>query len=128
MRRLLPLLSLLALALWLPASQHCALEQAGVFATTCKDHGTARSPADKDGCSAFEDAAYKPTSSGLKIPAPSLLACACFLCLQASRLQMFPERVELPVESFQQAESRVATWHFVRRAAPLPGAPSLLLA
>lgn len=128
MRRLLPLLSLLALALWLPASQHCALEQAGVFATTCQDHGPARSSADKDGCSAFEDTAYKPTSSGLKVPAPSLLACACFLCLQESLLPTFSDRVVLPAESVQRAESRVATWHFVRRAAPLPGAPSAVIA
>ena len=128
MRRLLPLLSLLALALWLPASQHCALEQAGVFATTCQDHGPVRSSADKDGCSAFEDTAYKPTSSGLKVPAPSLLACACFLCLQPLPLQVIPGRVALSVELTQLAESRVATWHFVRRAAPLPGAPSAVIA
>ena len=49
MRRFLPLLSLLLLATWLPATEHCALEAAGFFAETCPD-GCAGTPGEKPVC------------------------------------------------------------------------------
>lgn len=127
MRRLLPFFSLLALALWLPATQHCALEQAGLIANTCPDHFSEGSSLDKDGCSSVESAAYKPAGNTFKVPAPSLLACVCFLCLQPAPL-VSVEGSQLPGELVQRSESRIAAWHFVRRAAPLPGAPSAVIA
>lgn len=126
MRRLLPVISLLLLALWLPATQHCALEDTGLVAQTCQDN-CAGGNSEKDGCRIVEDGAYKPATNILKAPAPSLLACVCFLCLQPAP-QVLADGQFLPGEQVQRSESRIAAWHFVRRAAPLPGAPSAAIA
>lgn len=127
MRRLLPVISLLLLALWLPATQHCALEEVGLFAQTCQDSCATGGNSEKDGCSTVEDGAYKPATDIFKVPAPSLLTCVCFLCLHPAP-QVLSDGPLLPGELVQRSESRIAAWHFVRRSAPLPGAPSLLVA
>lgn len=128
MRKLSAIFVYLTLALWLPATQHCALELVGIFANTCSDHDATGQSSDKDGCGTVENGAYKPAGDMLKVPAPSILLCLSFLCLHLPLPEAQDEQLILPAESFQQSERRVATWHFVRRAAPLPGAPSLILA
>ncbi|MBS0163996.1 MAG: hypothetical protein JSS48_15690 [Nitrospira sp.] len=127
MVRISKFLSVLLLALWLPATQHCALEAAGALITTCADHCTTGEPTGKDACGSIEDGSYRLAGDTLKVPAPDLFACACFLCLH---LEAWPSDNSLSQTG--DASSRVdvwlSTWQFVRRAAPLPGAPSPLVA
>lgn len=127
MVRVSQFMAVLLLALWLPATQHCALEAVGALATTCADHCTTGESTGKDACGSLEDGSYKPSTVTSKVTAPSLFACACFLSLHLE-LCATDESQALPGEAFGQAKAWISSWQFVRRAAPLPGAPSLLLA
>lgn len=128
MRRMLPLLSLFTLAIWLTATQHCALEQANVLKNTCLANCATGQAGHNDGCSTVEGYSYKLSGNTLKAPAPGLVQCMCFLCLHRAALEGLSEQSFSISDSSQQARNWIASWHFVRRGAPLPGAPSLLLA
>lgn len=128
MRRMLPLLSLFTLAIWLTASQHCALEQANVLESVCSDHCGAGQAVHNDGCGTVEDASYKPSGRSLRLPAPNLVQCLGLLCLHRAALERPIERSPSIGDSSRRAENWIASWHFVRRGAPLPGAPSFYLA
>jgi hypothetical protein len=125
--RLTKLAALLLVAFWLPATQHCALEAAGMLSTTCLDHCDAAESSGKDGCGSIENGSYKPTGNTLKVAAPQLLTCLCFLCLHLEPKAPDGSR-SLIGGALRQADAWIPTWQFVRRAAPLPGAPSLFLA
>ena len=128
MRRLLPFLSLLLLALWLPATEHCDLEAMGLFGTTCSDNCTPGKQCANDHCGAVESGDYRHSVDTLKAPMPDLLACACYLCSHLVNLEAARALVILPGESFDRPRDWIATWHFVRRAAPAPRAPSAVIA
>jgi len=127
MRRMLPLLSLFTLAIWLTATQHCTLEQANVLKNTCPANCATGQAGHNDVCSSVEGDSYKLSSSTLKVPAPNLVQCMCFLCLHRAAVEEQSEQSFSIGDSSQQARNWIASWHFVRRGAPLPGAPSLLL-
>lgn len=127
MRRFLPLLSLLLLATWLPATEHCALEAAGFFAETCPD-GCAGTPGEKDGCDTVENGAYKLSGDTLKVPAPDLFVCVCQLCLHQIQLDATRELVPSSAALYARPRDWVPSWQFVRRAAPPSRAPTLLCA
>jgi hypothetical protein len=128
MRRLLPFLSLLLLAAWLPAAEHCALEAMGVFGKTCSDNCVPGQPCSKDGCGTVETGAYKASVDTLKAPLPDLLACVCYLCSHLVLSDAARVSVILPGESFDRPRDWASTWQFVRRAAPLSRAPTRLRA
>lgn len=128
MRRLVPLFSLLLAVFWLPATEHCALEAMGLFGNTCADNCAPGQPCSKDDCGTVESGAYKPSVDTLKAPLPDLLACVCFLCSHLIQSDAARAPAILPGESFDRPRDWVSTWHFVRRAAPSPRAPSLSLA
>ena len=127
MRRLLPLLSLLLLATWLPATEHCALEAAGFLAETCPD-GCAATPGEKDSCDTVENGAYKLSGDTLKVPAPDLFTCACNFCWIQIQLDAKRELVPPSGALFERPHDWVSSWQFVRRAAPPSRAPTLLCA
>jgi hypothetical protein len=127
MRRLLPLLSLLLLAMWLPATEHCALEAAGLIKETCPE-GCASTTEAKDGCDSVENGAYKLSGDALKIPAPYLFVCACHFCLVQIQLDATRELVPPSGALFERPHDWVSSWQFVRRAAPPSRAPTLLCA
>lgn len=127
MRRLLPLLSLLLLATWLPATEHCALEAAGVFAQTCPD-GCSSTSDEKVGCDTVENGDYKLSGETLRVPAPDLFVCVCHLCLQQIQLDATRELVPPSGALFERPHDWVSSWQFVRRAAPPSRAPTLLCA
>ena len=128
MRRLLPLLSLLLLAVWLPATQHCVLDAAGVITKSCSDNPGVGENHAKDACVTVESSAYKASADTLKVSAPDLVAVICFLCLQREPAATPPPSVILPAGSLDRPRDWVSTWQFVQRAAPSPRAPSLTLA
>ncbi|MBL9188411.1 MAG: hypothetical protein JNK23_13075 [Opitutaceae bacterium] len=127
MRRLLPVLGVILAAMWLPATEHCVWEAAGVLAEACPD-GCVMDSTGKDGCDTVENGAYKPVGDTLKTPAPSLFVCACCLCLHQIRLDAAREHVAPPDALFERPLDWVPTWQFVQRAALSPRAPSLMVA
>jgi len=128
MHRLLRLLSLLLFTVWLPVTQHCGLEAAGLTAAQCSTECSLGQPCTKDGCAVVERASYTSGTDAIKVPTPDLNACACFLCSHLVNLETATVSAILPGESFARPRDWVLTWHFVRRAAPAPRAPSLAVA
>ncbi len=124
MSRLFPLVALLLLAVWLPATQHCALEAAGLLTSTCADDCTneANQP---DGCAAVEDGLYKPASSLTKVGAPNFHLGARGRCLACVEKQILFLHARAPHMAVELPRDWVPTWQFVRRAAPPSRAPSL---
>jgi hypothetical protein len=124
MARLSQFLALFLLALWLPATQHCALEAAEVLTDSC----TAPCANGTDNCGTIEDGAYKPSTTVMTAPAPALVADVSHL----GQALVLPAAASAPAFLAGAPASRapdwVLTWQFVRRAAPSPRAPSLLSA
>lgn len=127
--------ALLMLAVWLASSQHCGLEAAGIIAqdashgsphtatsSCCSDTGN---PCSHDGCNVVESGTINPAVSFLKAPAPSLVVCACFICLQLVAPDVSAEPT-LVAADLDRPKDWVPAWQFVRRAAPLSRAPSLI--
>ncbi|MCX6952180.1 MAG: hypothetical protein NTV51_08440 [Verrucomicrobia bacterium] len=127
MRRLQSLFCLLLLAIWLPTTEHCALEAAGLLGETLPD-GCAAAPGGNDSCDTVENGAYKPAGTALEIPAPQLFACVYGLWLQQIQRDAARELVPPPGALHERPHDWVSTWQFVQRAAPSPRAPSVFLA
>ncbi len=123
--------ALVLLALWLPATQHCGLEAAGLIGADgphVTHEGCAGSNFDHcthDGCNVVESGLVKFSNESIKVPSPTSVACACLLCLQ-----LFPPVLaiepNLAISESVSPEHWVPVWQFVRRAAPLSRAPSLV--
>ena len=118
--------AMVLLALWLPATMCCALEQAGVplFAQCCVDDtaGTApETPCTETGCCPLESAAYKIEQTAVRVVAPSALVLDALTTLFAGA-QNLPAVPVVPV--FVPPELPV-TWQFFFRTALPPRAPSL---
>lgn len=115
-------------ALWLPATQHCELEAIGLLqAHPTPDTGCCApgSGCHHDGCDIVENPTYQVSNHLMKVPVPDLTTCTCWLCLQLIAQQIAIERNELPRFAEEPGEW-VPSWHFERRAALSPRAPSLL--
>lgn len=117
------------LALWLPATQHCGLEAAGLIAAEAQHASPAQccdtsTRCAHDGCNVIENGLIKPASEA-KVLAPDLSGCLCFICLQLAQPGMLDESA-LVVADPNDPLDWVPIWQFMRRAAPLARAPSLL--
>lgn len=115
-------------ALWLPATQHCELEAIGLLeAHSTPDTGCCAtdSGCHHDGCELVENPTYQVSNNLAKVPAPELADCACWLCLQLVAQQSAAERYQLLAFAEESGEW-VPSWHFDRRAACSPRAPSQL--
>lgn len=125
------IVTLVLLALWLPTTQHCGLEAAGLIAAEVPhgaDAGCCQmggGPCTHDGCHVVESSLIKSSNELIKGPTPSLAACTCFLCLEFLPPVVAVEPL-LAVTASDSAEHWVPVWQFVRRAAPLSRAPSLV--
>ncbi len=128
MRRLFQMVCLLLIAVWLPATHHCALEAVGLFSQTCADNCANGENGPTDGCGTVEDGAYKPSIDLVKVPAPALLATVGHLCAFLAHVEPPCVTIISPGESFDRPRDWVSTWQFVRRAAPPSRAPTLSLA
>ena len=129
MRRFLPYISALLLALWLPVTQHCALEAAGWLALTCPDTcEKADAATTGDGCELVESGAYKATPDTLKVSAPALFVAFTEMFVEPVSGDPVGAPALLPDEAIERPREWVPTWHFVRRAAPAPRAPAVILA
>ena len=120
------MIALLLLALWLPATLHCDLEAAGIESMFgCHDHAVASQPqCPDDACHSIESLTYKLDSIILKAAPPV----AVFFCLPVTPPLAAPAHPSPPIiaETGQAPPEVARMWHFLTRAAPLPGAPSLI--
>jgi hypothetical protein len=125
------IITIVLLALWLPITQHCGLEAAGLIAqepahapaAKCCEKDT--DPCTHDGCQVIEGHLLKHSNDVVKVQMPTLAACTCFLCLQLLTPGLDAEPALTVVES-DRPQHWIPVWQFVRRAAPLSRAPSLL--
>jgi hypothetical protein len=129
---LLRFVSLVLLAVWLPATQHCELQAAGLIAAEIPHsedddcHGLGDGHCNHDGCDLVERSVIKSSNDTIKAPLPTLIDCAGFLggLLPRERIVV---REPTPIPALAAAaQSWVPLRHFVRRAAPLSRAPSHL--
>ncbi|WP_157772255.1 hypothetical protein [Lacunisphaera limnophila] len=125
------IIAIVLLALWLPTTQHCGLEAAGLIGAEVphgSDSGCCQvgsGPCTHDGCNVVESALIKSTNEVIKVPTPSLATCTCFLCLQLL-MPVLAVEPNLAVSDSEKPEHWVPVWQFVRRAAPLSRAPALV--
>ena len=119
-------LLVLLVALWLPATSHCALESAAIIASHCCDSDTHEAPAhdaSDDLCCGWERTLTASSATGaalLKAPAP---ACPFLLCYAAALFP--PPPPASPAAAAAHPADWLVTWQFVYRAAPPARAPSL---
>lgn len=123
----------LLLAIWLAATQHCGLEAAGLLANHSEDGSVPfccsnSGPCTQDGCTMVERGSFTPSNATVKVPTPLLNECVCLLCTHL----VIPVAASEPALEFEQGVGEplgwVPTWHFARRAAQPPRAPSLIQA
>lgn len=125
-------MALLLLTLWLPATLHCELENAGVFAPhiDCHHSDTCGSDHSKPTChgeshGSIEEDAYKSSFDTVKVPVPVLTTLSCLCRL----MEITPETII--VRRISPARSDVPpelapSWQFTLRAAPAPRSPGYL--
>ncbi len=132
MRRIRILFALLLALVWLPATVHCGLDAAGLFAhadSCCSDgdeHLPHQSKCGADGCDVVENGGYQVTGGYVKIPTP--LWQENLLTLIASVPALIEESELVAVEAVESPPEMKRTWHIVSRAALSPRAPSLTVA
>lgn len=114
---------MLLLAAWLPASQHCGLEIAGLLPETgaCHDGHHADQAHATDSCSLIEEGTYQASSIILKVTEPAPL-CECLLHLVLLAEACAP-MVEAP--AVYPPPDLQPGWQFIARAAPPARAPAL---
>ncbi len=125
------IIAIALLAVWLTATQHCGLEAAGLIAAEVP-HGeaakcceTTGDPCTHDGCDVVEAGLAKSSNTTVTVPTPSFAVCTCFLCLQLLPPVLAVEP-SLSISESESPEHWIPVWQFVRRAAPLSRAPSLV--
>jgi hypothetical protein len=120
-------MTLMLVALWATASNHCRLEQFSCFDfLVCCDHDEAAphqdAHCDTDGCS-FETQLYKTESSRVSVAAPDF-SCVVFLLDEGDDLLTAPSANHIHPDAAPMELLRI--WHFFHRTALPPRAPSLL--
>lgn len=127
MRPVIKILCLVLALLWVPLTKHCALEAAGILAPQCSQTCSDGEACDGDACTQFENASYKLGTTLLKVPAPALLACARAIWIGPTPLEIASLEI-IPPDAAEHPRGWVASWQFVRRAAPPSRAPSSMMA
>lgn len=79
-----------------------------------------------DGCKTVENASYKKATQVLKVPAPNLAECVCFVCYHVALSDSMLEPVVSPLGKTDRPLDWVTTWQFTRRQALPSRAPSFL--
>lgn len=130
-RLLYSFVTFVLLALWLPATQHCGLEAAGLITADSADEPIAccaptATVCAYDSCHVIEQFAPKTANDSLQVPTPDFVACACLLCIQLLDREL-SAAADVSIVATDQPMGWVPTWHFARRAAPLPRAPAILV-
>ncbi len=119
-------LIILLLALWLPATLHCAIGSSDPFdsAVTCCTDGRTTAAGEGhctvDNCSMLESDLARLAGDDLVVPAPVAFPCLFY------RIEIPPETIIVPTVSPKRTPcppELARTWQFVARAALSPRAP-----
>ena len=115
-------------ALWLPATLHCKLEELpGLQFLACCDHEQAAPHQDDDcrtdSCAMLEDGLFKVSNPKVVVPPPLLAMIPDFSTAPASGRRLAPVQVCILAD---RAPELPVTWQFSTRAALPPRAPSLV--
>lgn len=124
MPRLPRIFALLLLTVWLPVTQHCGLEAAGLIAEQCLGDYGPNPRVSKDGCAMVENGAFESAMAALRALAPDWIAAGDFPRLELVVLAMAGHDAGRPAPAYARPLDWVTTWQFVQRAAPSPRAPS----
>jgi hypothetical protein len=125
------IVALVLVALWLPATSHCAIET--VLGWVDNEHCLAACSHDgvdesghlaADACTTLEDGAIKPAVASLLAPAPSLTVLACLDCVHAALLAE-ARPLAPPAWSSDHPDAWVPTRHLASRAVAPARAPNL---
>lgn len=81
----------------------------------------------EDHCDLVEQGSAITSSVLLKVPMPILQACSCLVCLGLIAAPLDAEPSLALAQGIDEPLGWVPTWHFARRAAQLPRAPSAIL-
>ncbi|HEX2852001.1 MAG TPA: hypothetical protein VHO24_02095 [Opitutaceae bacterium] len=132
MRFFRPVIALLLLAVWLPATLHCEVEAAGVTlgsscCTETDSHGAsaAGETCETDGCGIVEGGFTSSTSLSVSAPLPVFNASPIWALASIPVLAPAAPPVTGVIEALAAPPGTASCWLFVTRAAPLPGAPAL---
>lgn len=124
MRIVFKFVAFLLLTLWLPATEHCALEDAGL---THSDHhsSSCKDVCQDDACHSIEGISYPKVSSDLRVLPPTVSFAYCLLSVLVAPVLVEREPVSLATEP-PELQALCRTWQFVRRAALPARAPDCL--
>lgn len=132
MNRLRLIITVLLAALWLPATQHCGLEAAGLLADQCADgHGltdcVAKGDCASDDCGTLEGGNYRSEVAPVKV-SPQWFTCIFLLSDALVASQPEPDSTLAVADTRGRLEDWVPSWQFERRAAAPAHAPDSLAA
>jgi hypothetical protein len=119
------IIAVVLLAVWLPATQHCDLEAAGIEFITLGDHHASSSCQDvcqDDACHTIEGVSYGKAASDLRVLPPPASFAFCLLSLLVAPVLMEREPVCFTGDS-PEIQALHRTWQFVRRTALPARAP-----
>lgn len=121
-------IAVVLLALWLPATQHCGLEAAGLDFLTHEDHAssTCRDTCTDDACHNIEGISFTKEVNSLRaLPAPVADFCYCLIHLVTPPAV---EDVALKYSAGDSPELQVlhGTWSFARRTSLPARAPDFV--
>lgn len=133
MNRLRIMIAVLLAALWLPATQHCGLEAAGLLADQC---GDGRGPTDcvangncaNDDCGTLEGGDYRSDVAPLKLSSPQWFTCVFLLSEAIAATPAEPDSAPTAGDALDRPREWVPGWQFERRAAAPAHAPDTLIA
>lgn len=126
MPRLRTVVTILLLALWVPATLHCAFEAAG-FLPDQRKYVSSDGRAEV-GCSQVEGGLVKQSSVTLRVMPPTLVLWNCPLCIQRLAPPSVAAVSEFSPSGFEQPQDWITLWAFEHRAALPPRAPTVSLA
>ena len=122
-------IALLLLALWLPATQHCDLEAAGVMAWDERGHTHAESPCkqscENDVCPTVEGASYSAASHLLRVLPPDVFVVLSLIDLLPAPLVIEDQEAFFTGDP-PELQKILRTWQFSRRTALPARAPDLI--
>jgi hypothetical protein len=114
---------------WVPATGHCLIETLGLEIASCIESCHDKGPvgATHDGCDVVESGLYKSGANTIKVAPSVVTLCACLICLHTPELDIESGPGVATVDTVRPRDW-VPAWHFERRAALSPRAPSLVKA
>ena len=121
----------LLLAFWLPATQLCALEMAGVLRLDDAPEESCCGGnlcCGENECRLMEGATFQRDNAAPKVFVPLILTWVSFIELHAPGASLNDETKNFGCESIERPKGWIPRWQFVRRAALMPRAPSSLSA